>query len=89
MKACGELSPVKGLYMAYAYNVHVRGTAVCIWCPDISKVRSACKYLRKRYPGKCLRVHRQQVVDGVDNQMRRKSIAKIVELVKEKETEHD
>lgn len=81
MKVCSEVSPVTGLYMAYAYNVHVRGTAVCIWCPELGKVKSACKYLRKRYPGKCLRVHRQQVVDGVDNQMRRKRVARIVALV--------
>lgn len=89
MKMCSEVSKISGLYMTYAYSVHVRNTAVCVWCKDLIQVKTAWRYLRKRYPGKKLRVHRQQVVDNVDNQMRRKSIAKIVELVKEKETEHD
>ena len=68
--------------MTYAYSVHVRNSAISIFCNDLSKVKGAWIFLRKKYPCSNLRVHRLQVIDSVDNQMRRKDIDRIVSIIK-------
>ena len=82
LKECCKISQVSGLYVTYAYSVHVRNSAISIFCNDISKVNGAWLFLRKKYPASNLRVHRLQVIDNVDNQMRRKNIAMIASIMK-------
>lgn len=81
MKECKQISPT-GLYMTWAYWVHVNNSSTYILCQNLSQVEGTWKYLRKKYKGKNLSVHRFSVIDNVDNQMKRRSMERLVMLSK-------
>ena len=82
MKACSAVSPLTGMYMEYAYSVRAKNTPAYIYCDDLADVRAACKYLRDKFPRKCICVHRMLVIADVDTQMKKKNIEKLLTIMK-------
>lgn len=72
MLECKEISQNTGLYMTYRWSIKVVNVAAFSIADTLEDVMKECKYWRKKYPNKRIRVRRFLVVDGIDEQIRKK-----------------
>lgn len=71
MLECTKISQ-SGLYMTYMWSIKVVNSAAFSIAYNLEQVKKECKYWRKKYPHCRIRVRRIIVVDGIDEQIRKK-----------------